>query len=63
MLLNGTVIQFDEMGSRLRDLPKEQKSMLTIQSGRDVPHEQIVKVMDIAKQVGIDKIEFAIRFS
>ncbi len=60
MLLNGTVIQFDEMGSRLRDLPKERKSMLTIQSGRDVPHEQIVKVMDIAKEAGIDKIGFAI---
>ena len=60
MLLNGTVVQFDEMGSRLRDLPGEQKSMLTIQSGRDVPHEQIVKVMDIAKQAGIDKIGFAI---
>ena len=60
MLLNGTVVQFDEMGSRLRDLPEEQKSMLTIQSGRDVPHEQIVKVMDIAKQAGIDKIGFAI---
>ena len=60
MLLNGTVVQFDDMGSRLRDLPEEQKSMLTIQSGRDVPHEQIVKVMDIAKQAGIDKIGFAI---
>ena len=60
MLLNGTVVQFDEMGSRLHDLPEEQKSMLTIQSGRDVPHEQIVKVMDIAKQAGIDKIGFAI---
>ena len=60
MLLNGTVVQFDEMGSRFSDLPEEQKSMLTIQSGRDVPHEQIVKVMDIAKEAGIDKIGFAI---
>ena len=60
MLLNGTVVKFDDMGSRLHDLPEEQKSMLTIQSGRDVPHEQIVKVMDIAKQAGIDKIGFAI---
>ena len=40
-------------------LPEEQKSMLTIQPGRDVPHQQIVKVMDIAKEAGIDQIEFA----
>jgi len=60
MLLNGAVVQFDEMTSLLRNLPEEQKSALTIQSGRDVLHEQIVKVMDIAKEAGIDQIEFAI---
>ena len=60
MLLNGNVVQFDELGSRLLNLPKKQKSMLTIQSGRDVPHEQIVKVMDTAKKAGIDQIGFAI---
>ena len=60
MLLNGTVVQFDEIGSLLRNLPEEQKSTLIIQSGRDVLHEQIVKVMDIAKEAGIDQIEFAI---
>ena len=59
MLLNGAVVQFDEMIALLLNLPEEQKSMLTIQSGRDVPHEQIVKVMDIAKKAGIDQIEFA----
>ena len=60
MLLNGDVVQFDELNSRLLNLPEKQKSMLTIQSGRDVPHEQIVKVMDIAREAGIDKFEFAI---
>ena len=60
MLLNGNIVQFDELGSRLLNLPEEQKFMLTIQSGRDVPHEQIVKVMDIAKKAGIDQIGFAI---
>ena len=59
MLLNGNVVQFDELPSLLLNLPEEQKSMLTIQSGRDVPHEQIVKVMDMAKKAGIDQIEFA----
>lgn len=59
MLLNGNIVQFDELPARLLNLPQEQKSMLTIQPGRDVPHEQIVKVMDIAKEAGIDQIEFA----
>ena len=63
MLLNGDVVQFDELSSRLLNLPEKQKSMLTIQSGRDVLHEQIVKVMDIAKKAGIDKIEFAVSTS
>ena len=40
--------------------PDEAKNMLIIQSERDVLHEQIVQVMDIAKQSGIDKIGFAI---
>ena len=48
------------MLSLLLNLPAKQKSMLIIQSERDVLHEQIVKVMDIAKEAGIDKIEFAI---
>ncbi|MDE0018924.1 MAG: biopolymer transporter ExbD [Candidatus Poribacteria bacterium] len=61
MLLNGNIVQFDELLAHLLNLPDEQKSTLIIQSGRDVPHEQIVKVMDIAKEAGIDKIEFAMR--
>lgn len=60
MLLNGDVVRFDELHSLLLNLSEEQKSMLTIQPGRDVPHEQIVEVMDIAKKAGIDKIGFVI---
>ncbi len=60
MLLNGKVVQFDELPVRLLNLPEEQKATLIIQAGRDVLHEQIVKVMDTAKEAGIDKIEFAI---
>ncbi|MXY99711.1 hypothetical protein F4Y93_03345 [Candidatus Poribacteria bacterium] len=61
MLLNGNTVQFDELPVRLLNLSEERKSTLIIQPGRDVPHEQIVKVMDIAKEAGIDKIEFAMR--
>ncbi len=60
MLLNGEVVQLDNMFARLRDAPDEQKTMLIIQSQRDVLHEQIVEVMDTAKDAGIDKIGFAI---
>ena len=58
--LDGTVVQFDELLTFLRNLPGDQKTMLTIQSDREVLHEQIVKVMDIAKEAGIDKIGFGI---
>ena len=58
--LDGTVVQFDELLTFLRNLPEEQKAMLITQSGPDVPHAQIVKVMDIAKEAGIDKIGFGI---
>ena len=63
MLLNGNVVQFDELLTLLLNLPEEQKSILITQSGPDVPHEQIVKVMDIAKKAGIDKIGFALSAS
>ena len=60
MLLNGDVVQFDVMFSLLLNAPEEEKIMLIIQSGRDVLHEQIIRVMDTAKDAGIDKIGFAI---
>ena len=60
MLLNGAVVQFDEMFGMLLNAPEEQKTMLIIQSQRDVLHEQIVRVMDVAQDAGIDKIGFAI---
>ena len=63
MLLNGNVVKFDKLLSLLLNLPEEQKSILITQSGPDVPHEQIVKVMDIAKKAGIDKIGFALSAS
>ena len=60
MVLNDVVVQVEEMFSQFINAPDESKNMLIIQSERDVLHEQIVQVMDIAKQAGIDKIGFAI---
>lgn len=60
MLLNGTVVQYDDLLTILRHLPTEE-SMLIIHTERNVLHEQIVKVMDIAKEAGIDNIGFGIK--
>ena len=60
MVLNDVVVQVEEMFNQFINAPDEAKNMLIIQSERDVLHEQIVQVMDIAKQSGIDKIGFAI---
>jgi len=60
MVLNDALVQIDELFTLFINAPGESKSMLIIQSEREVLHEQIVQVMDIAKQAGIDKIGFAI---
>ncbi len=60
MVLNDEVIQIEDMYQRFSNAPEDIKGMLIIQSERDVFHEQIVQVMDRAKQAGIDKIGFSI---
>ena len=60
MLLDGRVVQYDDIYSIILNAPAEEKTMLIIQSEREVLHEQIVQVMDRAKDAGIDKIGFAI---
>ncbi|MCG9126051.1 hypothetical protein JT359_00480 [Candidatus Poribacteria bacterium] len=58
--LDETVVQFDGLHTLLRAVPKESKSMILIQAEREVLHEQIVKVMEIVEEAGIEKIRFAI---
>jgi len=60
MLLNNEVVLLADMFTLLLHASDEQKNMLIIQSQRQVLHEQIVQVMDTAKDAGIDKIGFAI---
>ncbi len=60
MLLNGTVVQYDELLTILRNLPTEE-SMVIIHTGRNVLYGQILNVMDIAKEAGIHHIGFAIK--
>ncbi len=62
----GTMILNDQVISSIQALLEnfqratlKQKEMLIIQSGREVMHEQIVSIMDMAKRADIKKIGFA----
>ena len=60
MILNDEIVNINQMFTEFIHAPEEIKNMVIIQSERDVMHEQIISVMDIAKQAGIDKIGFAV---
>ena len=59
MVLNDEIVDMQDIIFKFQAAPDEAKSMLVIQSERDVIHEQIVTIMDLAKRTGIDKIGFA----
>ena len=60
MVLNDEIIEYDDIYTNLLDQPIEIKSMLIIQSERLVLHEQIIKVIDLAKRAGIEGVGFAV---
>ncbi len=60
MVLNDEIIEYNDIYTKLLNQPDEIKSMLIIQSERDVLHEQIIKVIDLAKQAGIVGVGFAV---
>jgi len=60
MVLNDQAVSMETLPGYFQRATSQQKEMLVIQSGRDVWHEQIVKVMDLAKRADIKKIGFAI---
>ena len=59
MVLNEDVVSMDILLGRFQIATLKQKEMLIIQSGRSVFHDQIVKVMDLAKRADVRKIGFA----
>jgi len=59
MILNDQVTSLEMILGNFQSASLKQKEMLIIQSGRLVLHEQIVKVMDLAKRADIKKIGFA----
>ena len=60
MVLNDEIIEYNDIYTKLLNQPDEIKNMLIIQSERDVLHEQIIKVIDLAKQAGILGVGFAV---
>ena len=60
MVLNDEIIEYDDIYTHLLDQPIEIKTMLIIQSERSVLHEQIIKVIDLAKRAGIEGVGFAV---
>lgn len=52
-------ISYDEMSSHLQNLQPKQKQILLINVDRDVFHEQVIRVLDIAQAVGIRKLGFS----
>lgn len=59
MVLNDEIVDMPDLIFKFQSASDEAKSMLVIQSERDVLHEQIVTIMDLAKRAGVDKIGFA----
>jgi biopolymer transport protein ExbD len=59
MVLNDQVVSLEMLLNTFQRATLKQKEMLIIQSGRKVLHEQIVKVMDLAKRADVKKIGFA----
>ena len=60
MVLNDEIIEYEDIYTDLLNQPDEIKNMLIIQSERDVLHEQIIKVIDLAKLAGIEGVGFAV---
>ena len=59
MVLNDNLVSMGELLGSFQRATLKQKEMLIIKSGRDVWHDQIVRIMDLAKRADIKKIGFA----
>lgn len=59
MILNDQIVSMESLLAEFQRATVKQKEMLIIQSGRQVYHDQIVKVMDLAKRADVKKIGFA----
>jgi len=58
MILNDEIVDVPGLLWKFQNAPNESKRMLIIQSERNVLHEQIVMVMDMAKRAGVDEMAY-----
>ncbi len=60
IFLNNTQITFESLWGRLiEELKFQRQGTLVIRADRDVPHGFVVRVMDVAKQAGANRIAIA----
>ena len=59
MVLSDEIVEMPDLIFKFQAASDDAKSMLIIQSERNVLHEQIVIIMDLARRTGVDKIGFA----
>ncbi|MDZ7330769.1 MAG: biopolymer transporter ExbD [candidate division KSB1 bacterium] len=62
MLLNQDPVSIENLESKIKQLlPNLAENSLVLKADRSVPHGMVVKVMDIAKLSGIEKLVIATR--
>lgn len=56
VLLNDEIVSMDELHVRLLGTSPVEKRALVILAGRNVPHSQVVAILDYAKRAGISEV-------
>jgi biopolymer transport protein ExbD len=60
MRLNEKAVTMDDLAQNLKTaLPQMAEQSLTLYADKNVPHGNVVKVMDVARQVGVKKLVIA----
>ncbi len=60
LILNDTPIPLDKLENQLKELlPRLEEKSLVLKADKSIPHGTVVKVMDIARLSGLEKIVIA----
>jgi len=59
MILNDEIVSMSLLLTKFQSMPEDFKHILLIQADREVLHKQIVRVIDLAKRAGVERIAFA----
>ncbi len=64
IMLNESTVQISELGTKFKEaLPLLENKSLVLKADKNVPHGQVVEVMDIAKLSGLEKLIIATKTS